>query len=109
MFQYNPCTGQFTKNGKPVGWRRKDGYIFISQGRGKLYLAHRLAWKFIYGRWPTEIDHLDGNPSNNSMWNLKEVSHQENLFNLKFHRNGGKSSRKRPGHWHPRQYYLFRS
>lgn len=35
-----------------------------------------------------ELDHIDGNPLNNKIWNLREVTHQENLLNQKVHRLG---------------------
>src|SRR5262245_61666013 len=96
QLRYNPCTGEITKNGRAVGSRRRDGYIEVTQGRYfNNLLAHRVAWRIIYGRWPTEIDHIDGNPSNNSIWNLREVSHQANLLNQKRHREGRLPKRRR--------------
>jgi len=49
---------------------------------GRAYKAHRLAWAIVHGEWPTgEIDHLDHNPSNNCLENLRDVSRKENLRN----------------------------
>jgi len=39
---------------------------------------HRAAWALFYGRWPTEIDHLNGNKTDNRIENLREVSRGEN-------------------------------
>ena len=44
--------------------------------------AHRLAWLYAYGVWPSKhIDHIDGNPSNNALSNLREASDGENAQN----------------------------
>lgn len=45
-------------------------------------LIHRLIWFIVYGEWPKQqIDHIDGNPSNNSILNLRDVSHTDNMNN----------------------------
>lgn len=39
---------------------------------GQRYLAHRLAWLYVYGEWPTSIlDHYDTCKSNNRIGNLR--------------------------------------
>ncbi len=49
---------------------------------GKHYAAHRLAWFFAYKIWPlNDIDHIDGNKSNNKIANLREATRSENLYN----------------------------
>jgi hypothetical protein len=54
-----------------------------------MYLGHRLAWLYVYGKWPNAIlDHIDNNPSNNAIDNLREVSASQNLARMvKAHRN----------------------
>lgn len=49
-----------------------------------LYLAHRLIWVMHNGAIPPdlEIDHIDHDPGNNRIENLRAVSHVENLHNL---------------------------
>jgi len=49
---------------------------------GKLYLAHRLTWFVVYGRWPTGIiDHRDLNKSRNKLSNLREATNGQNQCN----------------------------
>ena len=52
--------------------------------KGKQYRAHRIIWELVYGK-PSEgtIDHIDGNPSNNRLENLRDVPHSENQRNKK--------------------------
>lgn len=89
---YNPETGLFTRLRKakgpkssiiPHGWIRQNGYAMISiDGVG--YRVHRLVWLYVYGRWPTKhIDHINGNPSDNRLCNLREADVPENMANSK--------------------------
>ena len=66
---------------KPAGCIDEQGYRVIKI-EGKRYQAHRLIWKYHYGKDPKEfIDHIDGNRSNNNIKNLREATNQQNLFN----------------------------
>lgn len=89
LLHYDEAAGVFTrlvgrKGGKLVaGSARKDGYVRISIN-GRAYLAHRLAWFFVYGTWPLGfLDHRDGNPSNNCLANLRPATQPENMANAK--------------------------
>jgi len=59
----------------------RDGYRYIVINESR-YLAHRLAWLIIHGRWPlSEIDHINRIRSDNRICNLREATHAENLRN----------------------------
>ncbi len=64
----------------PVGTKKQNGYIEI-QWKGKRYYAHRIIWTIFNGEIPDKlvIDHIDGNPSNNKLENLRCVQHVSNL------------------------------
>jgi len=72
-----------TANGTEAGNMMQNGYRKL-KFCGKQYLTHRVAWLLHHGAWPMgDIDHIDGNPSNNKLDNLRDVSHSVNLQNRK--------------------------
>lgn len=84
-------SGKGRKFGQPAGCvDNVVGYVRIGIN-GHLYLAHRLAWLYVYGDYPNEeqpyIDHIDGNPSDNRIENLKVSSLAENQKNRQMQSN----------------------
>ena len=63
-----------------AGTTRKDGYTRVSINK-KLYYSHRLIYMMFYGEMPVQIDHIDGNPSNNCVENLRPANNTQNSFN----------------------------
>ena len=66
------------------GWKNTKGYNYITLTINKKIFKvrmHRAVWALYYGRWPTEIDHLNGNKTDNRLCNLREVSGRENQQN----------------------------
>jgi len=55
----------------------KQGSVF-----GKVVIAHRVAWAIYYGHWPSgQIDHINGDRTDNRICNLRIVSCHENMLN----------------------------
>ena len=89
-FTYDPNTGEF-RNARYKGSTSPKGALagaFNSRGYLNLYIdsvcysGHRLAWKLVHGADPVEeIDHVDGNTSNNAITNLREASRTQNVGN----------------------------
>jgi hypothetical protein len=103
LLNYDPDTGVFTRKtsaggecaGKIAGTRRRYRKTRIEIGIGidyADYRAHRLAWLYVYGKWPVgHIDHKDGNPLNNAISNLREATGSLNGQNLRKARRDNKS------------------
>lgn len=73
---------------------------------GRNYLASRLAFLYMTGRWPENlIDHIDVNPLNNKWDNLREADKKTNAYNTRAPRNNtsghkGVSWSKDKNKWH---------
>ena len=90
ILNYDPLTGIFTWLIKPsthvfpgdtAGCKRSDGYRLV-RAEGHLYRAHRLAWLYVHGVWPPgEIDHINRDPSDNRLKNLREANRPQNMHN----------------------------
>lgn len=89
IFDYNPETGDFfhaiKKGNQKKGWKAGHvdfkGRVYLSAD-GRNYFAHRVAWLYVNGEWPSAaIDHIDGNQTNNAISNLRLATHSENEWN----------------------------
>lgn len=69
-------------SGKEAGGLHPRGYIFVKL-LGTTYAAHRLIWILHYDNIVYNIDHIDGNPANNLIANLRDVPQKENAKNQK--------------------------
>lgn len=95
LLNYDKDTGAFewkkkrrgVKTGTGLGTDNGFGYLRITV-LGKSYYAHRLAWFYVYGEWPDQIDHINGVKSDNKIKNLRSVNVQQNAQNkLKAQKN----------------------
>lgn len=68
--------------GDRVGSLDKDGYRKFSL-RGRYYREHRVIFFMHHMYWPTLIDHIDRDVSNNSIENLREATPKLNSRNSK--------------------------
>ena len=84
---------------------KTTGYCGIKYN-SRRYKSHRLAWLYVYRKIPVDkvIDHVDGNPSNNRISNLRLCLQSENMRNRKIGRDNksghkGVSWHKSSGKW----------
>ncbi|WP_022684534.1 HNH endonuclease signature motif containing protein [Sphingobium bisphenolivorans] len=70
-----------TVAGAPA-FQQKARRGFCGELLNKVWFAHRIAWKHFYGFDPEFIDHIDGNPRNNRIANLRSVDVATNNRNM---------------------------
>ena len=102
VLDYNPETGVFTHKtnrspkaypGATAGRINTNGHRQIGID-GERYMAHRLAWFWVHGVWPTDqIDHINGNRDDNRIDNLRPATHKQNMENQTLHCNNGSGFR----------------
>lgn len=101
LLSYDPLSGKLMWKFRPVGpatWNGKwagkiaggvsksNGHMVLNIGR-RLMLVHRVIWKMVYGVDPPhDLDHRDGDPTNNRQTNLRSATHFQNMRNKKPHR-----------------------
>lgn len=116
ILDYNPDTGLFVwlvdmsdrvHAGDLAGKRSKCGWYPRIRINGRLYLAHRLAWLWMTGEWPSaEIDHIDCDRGNNGWANLRAATHSQNNANKAPRKNNsgfkGVWLHRSSGLWHAR-------
>ena len=103
--RYEPDTGHFymlrsagrRKVGARAGYPDRLGYWKVAIN-GKWIMAHRLAWRMVHGEWPLyEIDHINGDPSDNRIENLRVATRSQNVMNTR--RGNGVCWHKRQKKW----------
>lgn len=96
LLRYSPSTGDFhwrvtnsarRPSGSLAGDLKPSGYVLIGID-GERYRAHRLAWLYMTGEWPSgQVDHRDRDRANNRWSNLRTATNQQNQANAGVSRN----------------------
>ena len=109
LAHYDPATGQFVlrqhrkgttrKIGDVLGSKKKPGYLEACFDQ-RIYLLHRLAYFYMTGEVPQIIDHINGNGMDNRWDNLRLVTHQQNMENIKKMRPDNTTGYRGVHKWH---------
>jgi hypothetical protein len=95
LLHYEPETGLFTwkvdrgsvkLKGKATGYLGNVGYMRITINR-KCYLSHRLAFLYMTGSIPPQVDHINGIRSDNRWSNLRSCNNAQNNQNVRLSKN----------------------
>lgn len=90
-------SARWTVIGSPVAtYEMPNGYLRVGL-KGKRYYLHRVIYTMFHGEMPTNVDHIDGNRSNNSKENLRAATKQNNNMNRM--KSSGTSSKYKGVHW----------
>lgn len=90
MFDYDPETGWLTRRvsrqGQAKAGDRAGNVEWTGHRRvkiqGRSYREHHIIWLYVTGLMPKEeIDHINGNPGDNRIANLRECGRVQNLHN----------------------------
>lgn len=90
LFEYDPESGRLTNKtkrsnsmqiGAEAGFENGNGYRRVRLNGQQVY-SHHVIWAMENGEWPSaEIDHIDGDPRNNRISNLRECDRFGNTQN----------------------------
>jgi len=92
-------------SGKDAFTARDRGGYLSGTIFGRAYKAHRVIWLLHSGEWPEDdIDHINGDQTDNRLENLRSVSAAENMKNQRIYSNNtsgvaGVSWDKKRGKW----------
>jgi len=87
----------FVSIGDEAGTKHPQGYKQIHID-GKRYLRHRLVYMMFHGVIPSQVDHIDGNKTNDCVENLRPADWQTNACNSKIPKNNRSGFKN--VHWH---------
>ena len=90
-----------SKKGTIAGSKDTKGYMQIKINQ-KVYRLHRLIWLWHGKELPEQLDHIDRNPLNNRIENLRAATQSQNQWNTTKADNGGVSFHKASNKWRAR-------
>lgn len=110
LFAYDPATGLLIRKqslgcraaGSVAGVVERKGYLRVNVDR-TCVKAHKICWALHTGFWPDlQVDHINGNTSDNRMSNMRLATNQQNCANQRTPKNntsGIKGVSARNGRW----------
>ena len=80
LYWKNPIRIGRVKPGDKAGRIVTDGHLQTCVAKNRLY-NHRIIFMMFHGYMPEQVDHIDCNPLNNKIENLRAVTNQQNIQN----------------------------
>jgi hypothetical protein len=89
VFYWRVGRGGVAQAGSKAGSLKPEGYTQVMIN-GNVFYTHRLVWFVTYGKFPdNQVDHIDGDKSNNRIDNLRDVTRTVNMQNRPKYRRAG--------------------
>jgi HNH endonuclease len=87
LFSYDSETGLFTRRfalrqypaGIVAGSKRNNGYVALTIDR-RVYQLHRLAWFWVHGSCPDQLDHINQIRDDNRIANLRLATPEASIM-----------------------------
>lgn len=111
LLTYDPMTGELRRKttmgnraaGQLTGSVEPKGYLKVAVNKRRLK-AHVIAWAMHYGQWPgAQVDHINLNPADNRIANLRLATNQQNCANKRLYKNNSSGIKgvhqARSGRW----------
>jgi hypothetical protein len=106
LFDYNPDDGLLRwrkgrRAGCVAGTPNSGGRLTVWAGeKYKQHYVHRLIWLWVYGVWPSEMDHVNLNRTDNRLANLRLCTASQSAANRRgWAKSGFKGVHQRGKKW----------
>jgi len=83
VLSYDPVVGKFYREGKDVSSQKINQRYYGVMIDKEVLSFHGLAFLFMEGEYVVGVDHIDGNPANNSWDNLRRADQSINNKNVR--------------------------
>jgi len=86
LFEYKDGNLFWKSSGLKAGSKKSNGYTYVGISNNT-YGIHRIIFMMFNGYIPNEVDHIDNDPSNNKIENLRESNFVTNQWNRSLQKN----------------------
>ena len=84
---FNRINRRTSKAGEESGFLHKSSGYRAVKVNGSRFSTHRIIFSMHHGWCPDFVDHVNGNPLDNSIENLRPATRSQNMYNRKLNAN----------------------